>query len=132
MRQATIQNAETLLEEKEREKASYFDKLLRLKGASLQTLAYDYTYWDEMVSFVETGDPGWEHWDPSHPVRVFGEGDPHTVYGPRDRELALWAADPTSTTPADPTAAATASPLRGTELRSVVRRLRLPGAVRRH
>ncbi|WP_261719777.1 carboxylesterase family protein [Streptomyces sp. FZ201] len=84
------------------------------------------------VRFVETGDPGWEHWDPSHPVRVFGEGDPHTVYGPRDRELALWAADPTSTTPADPTAAATASPLRGTELRSVVRRLRLPGAVRRH
>ncbi len=68
LRQATIRNAESLLEEKEREKASYFDKLVRLKGASLQTLAYDYTYWDEMVHFVESGDPHWAETTLNHEV----------------------------------------------------------------
>lgn len=31
--------------------------------------------------------------DASHPVRIFGAGAPHTVLGPRDRELALWDAE---------------------------------------
>ena len=42
------------------------------------------------VRFAVDGDPGWSAWDTSHPVRIFGEGDPHTVLGPRDRQLALW------------------------------------------
>ncbi|MFF3613225.1 carboxylesterase/lipase family protein [Streptomyces sp. NPDC002580] len=42
------------------------------------------------VRFAAHGDPGWPAWDDSHPVHVFGAGDPHTVRGPRDRELALW------------------------------------------
>ncbi|MGV9555729.1 carboxylesterase/lipase family protein [Streptomyces sp. NPDC003522] len=47
------------------------------------------------VRFVATGDPGWEPWDPAHPVRVFGEGDrtPYTELGLRDRALALWSTD---------------------------------------
>ncbi|WP_328672135.1 carboxylesterase/lipase family protein [Streptomyces sp. NBC_00328] len=45
------------------------------------------------VRFAADGDPGWAAWDPSHPVRVFGAGAPHTVHGPRDRELALWEAE---------------------------------------
>ncbi|MET8410897.1 carboxylesterase family protein [Streptomyces sp. NPDC005195] len=45
------------------------------------------------VRFAAEGDPGWQPWDTTHPVRVFGAGEPHTVHGPRDRELALWAAE---------------------------------------
>lgn len=45
------------------------------------------------VRFAVSGDPGWASWDAKHPVRVFGAGDPHTVLGPRDRELALWDAE---------------------------------------
>ncbi|MFC7816041.1 carboxylesterase/lipase family protein [Streptomyces sp. NPDC057367] len=47
------------------------------------------------VRFVETGDPGWQAWDATHPVRVFGDGAPHTAYGPRDAEFDLWKADVT-------------------------------------
>ncbi|MGV9704342.1 carboxylesterase/lipase family protein, partial [Streptomyces sp. NPDC003483] len=45
------------------------------------------------VRFAVDGDPGWPSWDTTHPVQVFGVGDPHTVRGPRDRELALWEAE---------------------------------------
>ncbi|MDH6213568.1 carboxylesterase/lipase family protein [Streptomyces pseudovenezuelae] len=83
------------------------------------------------VRFATDGDPGWQRWDDSHPVRIFDGGEPHIAHGPRDAEFALWAADltPAESTPASVPAAG--SPTRGTELRSVVRRLRLPGSVRR-
>ncbi|MEV5491462.1 carboxylesterase family protein [Streptomyces bobili] len=102
------------------------------------------------VRFATTGDPGWEPWDPTHPVRVFGgvDGISHTEYGLRDRELALWSADPRRDadgnaegiedggepeTPAPPAVPGTlpVRPLRGTELRAVVRRLRRAGGVGR-
>ncbi|MCX5330542.1 carboxylesterase/lipase family protein [Streptomyces sp. NBC_00140] len=107
--------------------------------------------------FAVDGDPGWEAWDETHPVRIFGDvGDgrqdyaidgrptptadgrpdfayspPYTAHGPRDTGFALWTADvtPPESTPAS--APPDGSPTRSTELRSVVRRLRLPGAVRR-
>ncbi|MFF8989133.1 carboxylesterase/lipase family protein [Streptomyces sp. NPDC014983] len=72
------------------------------------------------VRFVTTGDPGWEAWNPAHPVRVFGDGAPHTAYGPRDAEYALW-----STTPRTPPPRPTAVPRApGAELASAMRRLR--------
>ncbi|MCX7918178.1 MAG: HD domain-containing protein [bacterium] len=37
----------------------FFDKVLMLKSASLATFAYDYTYWDEMVTFVEKENKKW-------------------------------------------------------------------------
>ncbi|MGW0867428.1 carboxylesterase/lipase family protein [Streptomyces sp. NPDC002611] len=90
--------------------------------------------------FAADGDPGWERWDEAHPVRVFGDRAPdadhgvaYTAYGPRDRELALWATD--AVTPEEPPLASVpvdGSPTRGTELRSAVRRLRRSGALRRH
>ncbi|MGY1496537.1 carboxylesterase/lipase family protein [Streptomyces sp. QTS52] len=88
------------------------------------------------VRFAVDGDPGWQPWDASHPVRVFGDGDPHTVEGPRDRELALWAADrasvpPTAPEPEPRSATGPRLPLRGAEPLSVVRRLRRPGGVPR-
>ncbi|MER7476127.1 carboxylesterase family protein [Streptomyces sp. NPDC126510] len=92
------------------------------------------------VRFATDGDPGWERWDTTHPVRVFGDRAPdaedglaYTAYGPRDRELALWKAD--ALRPAEPTPVAVPAadpPGRGTELRSAVRRLRRSGALRRH
>ncbi|WP_369274159.1 carboxylesterase/lipase family protein [Streptomyces sp. R11] len=91
---------------------------------------------DEMhrawVRFAVEGDPGWQAWDDTHPVRIFGDGETRTALGPRDPELALWAtAAPPEVVPTSPLVDG-APPPRGTEMRSVVRRLRLPGAVRRH
>ncbi|HAJ56994.1 MAG TPA: hypothetical protein DCL35_04415 [Candidatus Omnitrophica bacterium] len=41
------------------EKEAVFDKLLKLKSASIQTLVFDYTYWDEMLAAVTEGDISW-------------------------------------------------------------------------
>ncbi|MGC9541412.1 carboxylesterase/lipase family protein [Streptomyces sp. UG1] len=84
------------------------------------------------VRFAVEGGPGWQGWDESHPVRVFGDGGTHTAHGPRDPELALWTAPAPARESSAVPVAADGSPQRATELRSVVRRLRLPGAVRRH
>ncbi|WP_171111100.1 MULTISPECIES: carboxylesterase family protein [unclassified Streptomyces] len=93
------------------------------------------------VRFAADGDPGWEAWDATHPVRIFGEAEPpdapgspaapYTVYGPRDRELALWTADATAPETAPPAAPAEGASARRAELRSVARLLRRPGGVRR-
>ncbi|MFK4152276.1 carboxylesterase/lipase family protein [Streptomyces fungicidicus] len=76
----------------------------------------------DWVRFVTDGSPGWERWNSRHPVRIYGDGAPRTAYGPRDRELALWAAP----------AAGEPAPATAPELRSVIRRLRRSGALRRH
>lgn len=48
-----------LFEKEAVEKERIFDKLILLKGKSLETLAFDYTYWDEMVTFIQTPDMEW-------------------------------------------------------------------------
>ncbi|MEU6534511.1 carboxylesterase family protein [Streptomyces sp. NPDC047000] len=97
------------------------------------------------VRFATEGDPGWEAWDASHPVRVFGDGEqPYTVYGPRDAHLALWPPGSPEADAPQPDAPETAGPAAerpaaatdggGTEPRAgaaVLRRLRRPGASRR-
>lgn len=42
-----------------RQWATTLDGVLELRGTSLAAFANDYTYWDEMVRFVATGDSGW-------------------------------------------------------------------------
>ncbi|MGW2488972.1 carboxylesterase/lipase family protein [Streptomyces sp. NPDC001606] len=74
------------------------------------------------VRFAAGADPGWQPWDATHPVRVFGEGDPSTAYGPRDAEIALWPAEP------GPPAEIRAP---GAELAGAVRRLRRSVGARR-
>lgn len=69
------------------------------------------------VRFAATGDPGWQAWDASHPVRIFDGGEPGVVYGPRDAELGLWPAraavpEPASATDARPPGAIRASAVR--------------------
>ncbi|GGX51902.1 carboxylesterase/lipase family protein [Streptomyces fructofermentans] len=77
------------------------------------------------VRFAVDGDPGWQAWDATHPVRMFGAGEPEVVYGPRDRELALWEADATTVEPPPVPPRRTVLPL------SMVRRFRRTGGVRR-
>ncbi|MCX5238573.1 carboxylesterase family protein [Streptomyces prunicolor] len=80
------------------------------------------------VRFAVDGDPGWQAWDDTHPVRIFGEGEPYVAHGPRDPEFALWAADAVAKAKEAAIPAEGAPPVRSaTELRSVVRRLRRTG-----
>jgi para-nitrobenzyl esterase len=86
------------------------------------------------VRFATDGDPGWQHWDDSHPVHVFGDGEPHVAHGPRDPELAVWTADAAARAAeavAEPDPVVSGWAARRAEPQSVVRRLRLPGRVRR-
>ncbi|KOV65949.1 carboxylesterase [Streptomyces sp. AS58] len=84
------------------------------------------------VRFAVDGDPGWQAWDTSHPVRILGDGEPRTVHGPRDGEFDLWAADAAARASAPPVPVPEDGAAgRGAELRSVVRLLRR-GAVRGH
>jgi len=41
------------------EHGELLDRALELEGSSLATFAHDYTYWDEMVRFVQTGNRTW-------------------------------------------------------------------------
>src|SRR6266851_9060996 len=51
--------ADLLFEDQEHERNEFFDKFVKVKGESLETLAFDYTYWDEMVNFLKTHDKTW-------------------------------------------------------------------------
>jgi para-nitrobenzyl esterase len=87
------------------------------------------------VRFAVEGDPGWAAWDASHPVRVFGSGEPHIIHGPRDRELALWDAE-LSRTPSSPEVTPASRLPGGPATRAIaplsaVRRLRRSGGARR-
>jgi PAS domain S-box-containing protein len=48
-----------LFRENNEEKSAYFNKLMALKGANLETLAIDYTFWDDTVNFVYNKDMAW-------------------------------------------------------------------------
>ncbi|MFA5157174.1 MAG: ATP-binding protein [Candidatus Omnitrophota bacterium] len=49
----------TLFSNEEKQMRVTFEKIIELKGKTLETLAYDYTYWDEMSNFVSSGDKAW-------------------------------------------------------------------------
>jgi hypothetical protein len=77
-----------------KEHGELLDRALDLEGSSLATFAYDYTYWDEMVRFVQTGDRVWARHNIDEALRtyrtnaawVFGpSGSP--VYATRDPVL---------------------------------------------
>ncbi|OIK06240.1 carboxylesterase/lipase family protein [Streptomyces monashensis] len=101
-------------------------------GAPPDLCTQMHTAW---VRFATSGDPGWQAWDATHPVRIFGDGGPYTAYGPRDTEVALWSTVPTPTptpTPAAPEPGPTAE-IRapGAEWAAAVRRLRRSVGARR-
>lgn len=43
------------------EKIGLFDRIEALQSDTLEALVYDYSWWDEMVEFVETVDPEWSY-----------------------------------------------------------------------
>ena len=53
------QRADRLYDDVAREQRKAFGNLLDLKGASLRSFSVDYTFWDDMVLFVQTGDRTW-------------------------------------------------------------------------
>lgn len=51
--------AERILASLREERSDLLDRLLGLTGQSLRSFAEDYSLWDEMVDFVQSGDPAW-------------------------------------------------------------------------
>lgn len=51
--------AERMLANLHRDRSELLDSLLALTGESLKNFAHDYTYWDEMIRFVEAPDRAW-------------------------------------------------------------------------
>jgi len=48
-----INKENIILKQKVAEKSKLFDEIMELKGSSLKSHVFDYTFWDEMVEFVE-------------------------------------------------------------------------------
>jgi len=59
IRQVQYNGIASLVAERTKESEVLLNKLIELKGGALSNFAYDYTYWDEMVTFVQTADPDW-------------------------------------------------------------------------
>lgn len=51
--------AERMLAGLEAERRDLVERIVELKGDSLRSFAHDYSYWDEMVTFVGSGDTAW-------------------------------------------------------------------------
>ncbi|HQP91249.1 MAG TPA: ATP-binding protein [Candidatus Omnitrophota bacterium] len=71
-----------LFRENNVEKSAYFSELIKLKSANLGALAFDYTYWDEMVDFVSTADAEWAKGNLSETVLNTYQADGVWVYDP--------------------------------------------------
>ncbi|MFZ2632045.1 MAG: PAS domain S-box protein [Desulfosalsimonadaceae bacterium] len=52
-------NVDLVLANRRQESQLLLGKLIELKGKSLESFCYDYTFWDDMVTFVEAPDPEW-------------------------------------------------------------------------
>lgn len=46
-------------QERSNEKSIILERSVELMGQTLEKFVYDYTYWDEMTTFVKSGDPDW-------------------------------------------------------------------------
>jgi PAS domain S-box-containing protein len=72
--------------------AGFFERIVTLKGTSLRALSVDYTYWDEMVSFVKTRDREWAKNNLDTALSTF-DADAMWVYRP-DTSLVYSVATP--------------------------------------
>jgi sensor domain CHASE-containing protein len=59
LRLAHRAEAENILASLRTERSDLLDRLLGLTGQSLRSFADDYSLWDEMVGFVQSGDSAW-------------------------------------------------------------------------
>jgi signal transduction histidine kinase len=53
------QRVKTLLEKEKGDAAIMIDRVVEAKSSVLKGFTYDYTFWDEMVDFIENSDRGW-------------------------------------------------------------------------
>ncbi len=66
------------------ERKSVFDRITDLRAASLKTLVSDYTFWDEMVNFVQSRDPVWAADNLGNSTMNLFDADGIWVYGLED------------------------------------------------
>jgi signal transduction histidine kinase len=59
LRFAHRNEAERILGSLRQERSELLDRLLALSGQSLHSFSTDYSLWDEMVGFIQSGDPAW-------------------------------------------------------------------------
>lgn len=57
LKQTQISNAALIIEGQRSKLDKLFNQLVEIEGQSMEVLAYDYTFWDEFVDFVKTGNP---------------------------------------------------------------------------
>lgn len=82
----------TLLENELAERKAYFAQIRSLDGQTLLSLSVDYSFWDEMVDFVDSGDPEFARDTIDAGLSNYG-ATAAWVYRP-DRTLAYHAAQP--------------------------------------
>jgi signal transduction histidine kinase len=59
LRASHLSEAERLLDNLRQERGEFVDKIIELTGLPLKNFAYDYSYWDDLVAFVDKPDPQW-------------------------------------------------------------------------
>jgi sensor domain CHASE-containing protein len=59
MKLSNQQKIDLLISEMQLGKATLLEKMIEFESKDLLTFTYDYTYWDDMVTFVKNGDKQW-------------------------------------------------------------------------
>src|SRR5947209_7319497 len=59
LRAINTSQAQTLYSNEASQKKLLSKKVIKFKGASLEAVSIDYTYWDEFVNFLHTHDENW-------------------------------------------------------------------------
>jgi signal transduction histidine kinase len=72
-----VKEAEAMIENMAAERGELLDRILELNGLGLRNFAYDYSYWDELVAFVEDPKPDWAKVNLDESLRTF---DLHGVW----------------------------------------------------
>lgn len=59
LQRSNDEKIDTLITEMRTEKSILLDRIINFKSKNLLSFTFDYTYWDEMVAFVKSGDSIW-------------------------------------------------------------------------
>ncbi|MDD5505849.1 MAG: PAS domain S-box protein, partial [Candidatus Omnitrophica bacterium] len=81
-----------LFQDQRKSTENTFDKILELKSKSLETLAVDYTYWDEMVKYVKNPNETWAEQNLRTGIATFG-ADLLVVYNAKSFPVSYFASE---------------------------------------
>jgi PAS domain S-box-containing protein len=59
LQRSQVENLGSLVSQRQQDLEQLLSRIIELEGQSQATLTFDYTYWDELVDFVQTQDPTW-------------------------------------------------------------------------